>query len=386
MSKQRSLRKSKLSFADEEDEEDDNNGSVAIPLAAVKAAQQKQLKERVKGEKKSATLLSFNDGVEDGEGPAGLAITAKAISKGKSKSKPSLRIPPGSSVTLPAASNAYNTQVAAAGEYTAERLKELQTATKSAPRSMTQNTKGTAAAAAAAGMALPPPPSATVVIEEDEDMDTEDEGLGASIPDQMAIRAAKAKREQLRSGGAPDYIDLGVSAGRGRGSSLEPFAAGMKGTSATNKSAQKHAATKEEDEDVVMPAAAAIENDEDDQEEQAWAEEQIRKGIRSAELGTRSTAIKKKSSVDIIAPSTGTTGTAAGFLPPSQSAAVAAAADEVLSSLRAALQRAQLSQRQAEENLARTERSLEGVGTGGREIYFYSKTSSLYCRHLFNAG
>ena len=251
MSKQRNLRKSKLSFADEEDEEDGDNGSIAIPPAAVKAAQQKQLKDRAKAEKKSATLLSFEDGEEDG--PGGADTTAKAISKGKSTNKPSLRIPPGSTVTLPAAATGYNTQVAAAGEYTAERLKELQSATQRAPRSTTQATGG-----AAGAMPLPPPLSGVA-----EDMDIEDEGLGASIPDQHAIRAAKAKREQLRSGGAPDYIDL-HSAG-GKGSPLEPFAAGMKGTS--NKKIQDIVA---KGDDVVMPAAA--EDGDEEEEEEAWAE------------------------------------------------------------------------------------------------------------------
>jgi GC-rich sequence DNA-binding factor len=344
MSKQRSLRKSKLSFADEEDEEGGDNGSVAIPPAAVKAAQQKKLKERAKGENKSATLLSFDDGGDDEDGPGGV----KAISiKEKSKNKPSLRIPPGSTVTLPTASTGYNTQVAAAGEYTAERLKELQSATRRAPHSTTQ-TK-----VAAAGMA--PPPSATVI--EEEDMDIEDEGFGLSIPDQEAIRVAKAKREQLRlgGGGAPDYIDL-ASGSRGRGTSLEPFAAGM--TAPSSKKMQEDTRrSREENEDAVMPAIA---NEDEDDEEAAWAEEQIKKGIRSAELRNRSAAVTAANKKI-----TGTTtGTAAGFLPPSQSAAVAAAAAEVISSLRAALQRAQLSQRQAEKNLARTDRSLEDCIAG----------------------
>lgn len=365
MSKQRSLRKSKLSFADEEDEEGGDNGVVAILPATVKTAQQKQLKERAKKDNKSATLLSFDDGGEDEEGQGGVSMTAKSISKGKSKNKPSLRAPPGSTVTLPTVSTGYNTQVAAAGEYTAERLKELQSATQRAPRSL----KAAATPPAASGMAatsMPflPPPSATVI--QEEDMDVEDtDGLRLSIPDQAAIRAVKAKREQLRSRGAPrpDYIDL-VGGGQGRGSSfLEPFATGMQGNG--SKKVQGLAAKAEEKEDVVMPAADP--NDDEEEEEEVWAEEQIRKGIRSAELGTRAAFMKKKVSDTKMPPSTAI-GTAAAFLPPSQSAAVAAAADEVVTSLRAALQRAQLSQRQAEKNLARTDRGLEDCVAGMKRM------------------
>ena len=361
MSKQRSLRKSKLSFADEEDEEDGNTGSVAIlPTAVRETAQQKQLKK----DKKSATLLSFDDGGEDEDGQGSVSITANALSKGKGKSKPSLRRPPGSIVTLPTASTGYNTQVAAAGEYTAERLKELQSSTQRAPRTI----KPAAAGTGGTSMPLLPPPSATVIEEEDMDIEDVDELLRLNVPNEAAIRAAKAKREQLRSGGGvPDYIDL-ASGGKDRLSSLEPFALGMKGIGSKKiqgaAAAASAAARYEDEEDVVLHTA-----DQDEEgDEEVWAEEQIRKGMRSAELGTRAAIDKKKKKKKNLdattVPSSTAIGTAAGFLPPSQSAAVAAAADEVVSSLRAALRRAQLSQRQAEKNLVRTGRNLEDCIAG----------------------
>ena len=380
MSKQRSLRKSKLSFADEEDEDGSDSGNVAIP-PAVKAAQQKQVKEKAMKAVKSATLLSFDEGGEDADHQGGISTTAKAISKVKSKSKPSLRIPPGSSVTLPGASPAYNTQMAAAGEYTAERLKELQSATQRAPRSSTQNKSSLGTGT---GAALLPPTSTTVIVAEDmeiEEEEEEDEGfaaLGASnIPDQSAVRAAKAKREQLRS--APDYIDLGGAGGQRRGGqskSLEHFAAGMKprGTKKMQNDDLEEIMTVEGVKRGLLKAtaaAAAVEDGEDvdiiEDEDEAWAEEQIRKGMRSAELGradlNKSKNLEPRSGTVRTGKATGI-GTAAGFLPPSQSAAIAATADEVLISLRAALQRAQLSQRQAEKNLSRTDRSLEDCISG----------------------
>lgn len=414
MSKQRNLRKSKLSFADEEEDAEDGNETLAMPPAAVKATQQQKLKEK-KAEKKLA-LLSFDEDTGEEEQPRiGVITKRKGVSKGKSN----LQIPASAGGRIPPSlGGSTYTQVASAGEYTAERLKELQKATLKAPR--TGQGEGGPSAVKIIGsfkpqqgapttsaggvqqppiMPLPPPPMPphvrvphpSVVLPGDEE---DEEDLGSAIPDNAAIRAAKAQRERLRSAhAAPDYIPLGGGGGE-MGTSATEFGGGLLKDLYGKKDRKLMeeesgleeggggVRDKDSDEDneleetirlrfgpqgsVLQPISIpkevvmveAVEGP-SDEEETAWAEEQIRKGVRSSVLrgpsagtaaGTRQVQTKTGKGV-------GAGGL--GFLPPSQGAAVAAAAEEVIAGLRAALQRAQLSQRQAEKNLARTGRSLE---------------------------
>ena len=411
MSKQRNLRKSKLSFADEDEDKEDENGSLAVPPATVKAAQQQKLKEK-KAEKK-LSLLSFDE--DTGEEAAGIGAVIKM--KEGVKRKPNLRIPPVQASAHGAVpqfwSGSTYTQVASAGEYTAERLKELQKATLKAPKTgQSNNNIQPRDFQQPLSMPLPPPPMPPgahlgqprkpLSIEEEDD---EDEG--PSIPDSAAIRAAKAQREHLRSAhAAPDFIPLSMGGGAAAGvlGSEMHYEAGLKDLyGGTGKKDRKLVVEdekeRESDEDLELEEAIrlkfnpqgaikpaqrkskdtrsskditmveAVQGPSDDEEETAWAEEQIRKGVRSSMLrgpppagtaaasagGTRQGSQHPKAAIGAGAVS---------FLPPSQSAAVTAAADEVIANLRAALQRAQLSQRQAEKNLTRTERSLEECISG----------------------
>ena len=250
MSKQRSLRKSRPAFDDADDE--DEGGSLGVPPASVRAAQQKRDKERKQPDKKA--LLSFEEDAGDG-GDAGAGAPQRPPGKGRA----SLRMP--APAGGPAAAAPANTQVAGAGEYTAERLQELQRGTLRPPGSKPAAADGAfklsgsfrasapakddrfAHSVQAAGvlepgaMPLPPPPrpppttpahlsaapgqraapaaaaAAAAAASEDDD----EEG---DLPDDQMIRWAKAKREQLRTGRlAPDYIPTASMPGRGRAAS-----------------------------------------------------------------------------------------------------------------------------------------------------------------------
>ncbi|KAI3437850.1 hypothetical protein D9Q98_000296 [Chlorella vulgaris] len=252
MSRQRSIRKkSVLSFDDEEEEE---GPPLALPPAA-KAAQAARDKQR-KAQKK--VLLSFDD--VGGDADSGGPPSAKSRS---GLPRASLRAP--SAVAPPPVderAQRINTQTSGAGEYTAERLKELQQNARSLPASskpagapafkLSGSFKPAAPAAddrfqynvqaggvvrpspqqqqslarpssrGGGAMPLPPPsvppppgtgavpplagqraaaaaaPPASVAEEEEEEAD---------IPDEEMIAWAKAKRERLRGAHlAPDYI------------------------------------------------------------------------------------------------------------------------------------------------------------------------------------
>ncbi|GAB4819481.1 hypothetical protein N2152v2_006527 [Parachlorella kessleri] len=114
MSKQRSIRKKTLSFDGEEDE-----GSGALPPASVRAAQARRDKDR-KGAEAKKPILSFDEDL----GASG-GVSKDGTKKSSSKPKPSLRAPLPPKAESAAGAAAY-TQVSAAGEYTADRLKELQ--------------------------------------------------------------------------------------------------------------------------------------------------------------------------------------------------------------------------------------------------------------------
>lgn len=250
--RQRNIRKKALtSFEADEDEEQAGAGGFGLPPAA-KAAQRVRNKQQ-KAEKKA--LLSFEDdaGGEDGGGP-----TAKPKS---SKLKGIVRAP-GAAAPPPADERAQRvyTQMSGAGEYTAERLKELQNNARSVPASakpaapafklsgsfkpaappkddrfqynvsaaavvrppaedlslQRPSSRSRGGGGAPGDMPLPPPseppppaagappPSltqqATAAAAEDEDDESD-------IPDEEMIAWAKAKRERLRGAHlAPDYI------------------------------------------------------------------------------------------------------------------------------------------------------------------------------------
>lgn len=379
MSRQRSLRKTRVSFSDDEDE--DEGGSLARPPASVKTSQQKA-KDARRADKK-APLLSFEEG-EDAA-PAGSAPP--------NRPRPALRI--SASSHAPPVSTATYAQRSGEGEYTVDRMKALQQGTRSLPSGAPgiklsgsfkaasapkddrfQHDIDAAGTVDAGKMPLPPPPPRLGTAEPAPPMGppqvveppSDDEVAGGAIPDEETIRRVKEKRERLRSAHmAPDYVPLG-----GPGMDIRP----QKGADKPAAHVVEASAGQDSDGEADLEASmrmhfigkakgggkaeprpgAGAELDGDVLEDEGaaeWAEEQIRKGMSSGLLrGAAPAPAPTKHGAARELP-----GVAAA--PPSQAAAVAAAADEVMASLQMALQRSQLTQRQAEKNLAKTERSLE---------------------------
>ncbi|KAL4451797.1 hypothetical protein ABPG75_007459 [Micractinium tetrahymenae] len=256
--RQRNIRRQKatLSF-DDEGEEAQDEGPAALPPAAKAAAAKQKEKQRASAQKKS-TLLSFDD-------DAGGDEEGGAASRGKAARQRGVMRAPGAGVPPPPADERaarVYTQVSAAGEYTADKLKELQRNARSAPTSkpaykpvaapaggfkLSGSFKAAAppkddrfqynvnaagvvrpeekrpargAGAGAGDMPLPlpaePPPPApdgaaaqqgAAAAAPGAAAAAEDDGEEPDIPDEEMIAWAKAKRERLRGAHlAPDYI------------------------------------------------------------------------------------------------------------------------------------------------------------------------------------
>ncbi|KAL4419512.1 hypothetical protein ABPG77_002298 [Micractinium sp. CCAP 211/92] len=263
--RQRNIRRQKatLSFDDDEGEEAQDEGPAALPPAAKAAAAAAAAKrEKQRAAQKKATLLSFDDDAGDGAEGGAAAKAKPARPKGVMRA-------PGAAAPPPAADERaarVYTQVSAAGEYTVEKLRELQKNARSAPNSkpaykpvaaasggfklsgsfkpaappkddrfqynvnaagvVRPEEKQPARGAGPAGgsdMPLPPPveppppaaggspqqgaappaPAAAAPAA----AAAEDEGEEPDIPDEEMIAWAKAKRERLRGAHlAPDYI------------------------------------------------------------------------------------------------------------------------------------------------------------------------------------
>lgn len=356
MSKQRSLRKSKLSF---DEEEDDDQGSIAVPLANVKAAQQSKIKSK-RSNKKSA-VLSFE------EDPVQNAIQQKPA-KIPSGISPSLHAPP-----LHSAST--YTQVSAAGEYTAERLKELQRNTKRIPATTTTTSTTKEAAYDMVGDQLNHEHLLVEDIENDDDI--------GSIPDAAMVQRAKAERDRLRNGIAPpeygaptDLLSLKLDKLRRNvrnqtGHPLQPQqdivpqhyveeddAINFEdvGHEPEERNRMKFYQHGYPDNDIAIRADRSIETGEDDEVEAVWAEEQIRKGMASAlHIGSGRTDSKKKSTA---AAAASVRSMPMMIQSSSTRSAIDAAAEKAFAALRSGLQQAHLTHQQSEKNYSKIESSM----------------------------
>ena len=108
-------------------------------------------------------------------------------------------------------------------------------------------------------------------------------------------------------------------------------------------------------------AAAAAAADEDGEEDEAWAQEQIRKGMGGLMAPAAAAGGRPGSAAAPADGEAGARGASAAFAAAgaSQAAAIQAQADEVMRALQAGLQRLQASRQQAEKHLERTRGSLK---------------------------
>lgn len=400
MSKQRSLRKKAAAFEDYEEEP----GSLAAPPASVKAAQ--ALRDKAKRVDSKKSLLSFQEDEEHHEGPA----------PKKKETRPKVGLKPPAAAAASTLQPGY-TQVSAAGEYSADRIKELQRNTLQRPggggdaaaaapaapafklsgsfkpAAARQDERGGAEAAAAAPRAArpaaapaarePQPPARPAGVAPRAVADQADDGGGESdgdIPDEQLIKWAKAKRERLRGAHlAPDYIPISSMPAK-LGTKLRGIQAREEGTLAAAAAAEDGEGSSGEEAEpegqlrMVFgpgagrggPSAAALEQgglggaageEGAAEDEEDWAREQIRKGMGGLlqEQGPRGAGAAAALAEPGAAPPPPPRGSAAG----SQAAAIAAAAEAALGALRAGVRRLRSGAELAERHLGKTGGSLE---------------------------
>ncbi|PKA46429.1 hypothetical protein AXF42_Ash012561 [Apostasia shenzhenica] len=188
------------------------------------------------------------------------------------------------------------------GEYTKEKLLELQKNARPLGSSMPKPQKSNSHAEPVVvlkGLVKPvPPPPPLPQKEEKEEVEENEERfeklgldgkpkISSVIPDQATINAIRAKRERLRQsrGPAPDYISLdssGVLASRSSGGgSSDDEENDFQGRIALFRDQKDGKAKKgvfeEIDERVDIPVEKVF--DDEDEEERRWEEEQFRKGL-----------------------------------------------------------------------------------------------------------
>lgn len=302
---------SRLSFADDEDDDDDDaeEGPFAHrrrPTASVRPART--------ASPAAASLHRITPARERHRGSPAAAVAAASAPKPSS-----------------------NLQ-SHAGEYTPERLRELQKNARPLPGSLTRAPPPTPATEPRAQRLAGPPAGSTptastaaaaepVVIlkglvkpmaeasigprkplqKEDEDKSEEEEGgdeedEGPVIPDRATIEAIRAKRQQMQKPrhAAPDYISLdggGVLSSKnagGESSDEDDNETGGRIAMYTDKSADALRSTKGVFGEINNRGPAAslgalgdgirevednMDDDDDDEEERRWEEEQFRKGL-----------------------------------------------------------------------------------------------------------
>ncbi|CAL8463414.1 g2948 [Coccomyxa elongata] len=351
----------------------------------------KQEREKEKEKKRSAAgkvLLSFGDD-EEAHGPLDGKKTERLKASGVRATAVALK--------------ATATQVSGPGEYSAERLKELQKNTVQLPASkkpekpasesifklsgsfksaaapkddrfetsvhVIQSTeeeeempppppRPSSAANGSAAKSLQQPSAAALAALDDEEDD-------AFIPDADTIRRAKEKRERLRSAHlAPDYLPLGgASALMSKGGQEKDSAAAAVAESDSEEEAEEQMRISflgdvKKGGKASNGVLAGVADDQvhqgDEEDEDDWAREQLRKGVGLPADQMPSTSGRGGAAGNGRVP-----GPASALTARPQTEAVAAAGEEVLKALRQGLARLQASQTGAEKQLARTSVSLQ---------------------------
>ncbi|RMZ52470.1 hypothetical protein APUTEX25_000049, partial [Auxenochlorella protothecoides] len=268
--KRGNLRKTSALSFDDEDEADQEPLSASGPAKAPRPAVQ----ARQKAERKS--LLSFEDDAEDGEAALPVVVRPERRKlRGAGIARPESR-------ELRLEARPASTQVSSAGEYSADRLKELQSSMLRKPVASAQP----AFVVAGSFKAGPPKPSVAQtlsggVLASNADSDSGGDSDGGALPSADAIRRAKETRERLRSAHlAPDYVPL--AAGMGGGTDLR--ARDRKLTEEGAAPSGSDAEADDEDRGRMVfglgtrsDAPGQLGPQDLDEEEAAWAEEQITK-------------------------------------------------------------------------------------------------------------
>lgn len=395
----RNLRKKRFAEEESDGEED---GAPHVAPSAVRAAQQRKMKEK---SAKKTSLLSFEDDV------------------GRRRKEKHSRIrsaPVAQSLGTLTATPAY---VSGAGEYTTEKLKELQLGTRKLPSIRKETSHGIDGNFVMSGDFVQKGTPTDDRFEHDLDVsiaksnhdDKVESGLklgtdrdkntrshsleqklsideetfeeevdnaSLRIPDSDVIRAAKLKREKMRTGFniVPDYISLTEQ-------NLED--------DVINETIQRHRKMAEEDSILIQRKKNAAEDSENDhpeigdiarvkfgvahekngtfsleteeiseteeEETAAWIESQLRKGMISGKgnLHTASNGTKTSQSKSQTCRQHSERKHSSVSKFKSQTAEINAAADTALEKLRSAFKRTNMSRNQTERNLEQTRKSLK---------------------------
>jgi len=327
--KKRNIRKKRT----EEDGEDDTNESTGADPAAIKAAQKQREKDRRKAstiaDVRKQSLLSFDETLT--EAPDKDTFPVKPKKSSSFNRAPEAHPFPPTTTTI----NNNATTTPRGGEYSKEHLEELRNSTFKLHGTFKQG-QPTRQQEDHIRIHHNQGKFSTQATEDKEEAKTNHDNGG--IPDAEAIKRAKAKREQLRAGGA-----RGGGHGDGDYIPLVP--------SEYNNNNNKEVVDNDEDmEDAVQELEM-----EDDEGQQEWMDEQYKKAVgggRGGKMhGASTTVIQGKSTTQGNIINT-------DFVP-SQTAAINGAAEQAISGLRSALERLNASEKQATHNLTRTEQNLQ---------------------------
>ncbi|XP_058109221.1 transcriptional repressor ILP1 [Magnolia sinica] len=290
--------------------------------------QQQQQPQRNRHNHQAPKLLSFAADEEDDENDSPTTATVhRRRDRDRSHSRPSKPsssgFPPSSShqhkitsskdrrpLSSTAGSTPSNVQPQA-GEYTTEKLRELQKNTRTLASSKPSSaTKSLEPVVVLKGLLKPTSPPTPPLTLEDEEVAASEEvvldhrrrnlerdkddaesrlatmGLGKStkdslIPDQATINAIRAKRERLRQSRAPDYISLDGGTNQQGLSDDEPeFEGRIALLGEKTDGATKGIFESFDSGRMAAEARTRVDDeDEEDEEDKIWEEEQFRKGL-----------------------------------------------------------------------------------------------------------